>query len=84
MEVSGQLHAPAALPPGNEPPITIGQEVGWASELMEYTLLILLKTKRSKHRSLGTEKDEVSEFSSKFVLEQFIQSAPDYMRIMQL
>jgi len=47
-------------------------------------LLILLKTKRSKHRSLGTEKDEVSEFSSKFVLEQFIQSAPDYMRIMQL
>jgi hypothetical protein len=23
MEVSGQLHAPAALPPGNEPPVPI-------------------------------------------------------------
>jgi hypothetical protein len=26
--VSGQLHAPAALPPGKEPPVSIGQEVG--------------------------------------------------------
>jgi hypothetical protein len=24
MEVSGQLHAPAALPPGKEPPVPIG------------------------------------------------------------
>jgi hypothetical protein len=30
MEVSGQLHAPAALPPGEEPPVPIGQEAGWA------------------------------------------------------
>jgi len=28
MEVSGQLHNPAALPPGYEPPIPIGEEVG--------------------------------------------------------
>jgi hypothetical protein len=24
MQVSGQLHAPAALPPGKEPPVSIG------------------------------------------------------------
>jgi hypothetical protein len=27
--VSGQLHTPAALPPGKEPPVPIGQEVGF-------------------------------------------------------
>jgi hypothetical protein len=31
MEVSGQLHAPAALPPGKEP---IGKEAGWVPELL--------------------------------------------------
>jgi len=30
MEVSGQLHAPAALPP-REKPVPIGKEAGWAS-----------------------------------------------------
>jgi hypothetical protein len=29
MEVSGQLHAPAALPPGKEPLVSIGYEAGW-------------------------------------------------------
>jgi hypothetical protein len=29
LEVSGQLQAPAALPPGKEPPVPIGYEVGW-------------------------------------------------------
>jgi hypothetical protein len=28
MEVSGQLHAPAALPSGKEPLVPIGQEAG--------------------------------------------------------
>jgi hypothetical protein len=32
MEVSGQLHAPAALPPGKEPLAFIGEEAGWAPE----------------------------------------------------
>jgi hypothetical protein len=32
MEVSGQLHAPAALPPGKEPLVPIGWEAGWAPE----------------------------------------------------
>jgi hypothetical protein len=32
LEVSGQLHAPAALPPGKEPPVPIGLETGWAPE----------------------------------------------------
>jgi len=34
MEVSGQLHAPAALPQGKEPLVSIVQEVGWAPELV--------------------------------------------------
>jgi hypothetical protein len=29
MEVSGQLHSPAALLPGKESPVPIGQEAGW-------------------------------------------------------
>jgi hypothetical protein len=29
MEVSGQFHAPAALPPGKESPVPVGQESGW-------------------------------------------------------
>jgi hypothetical protein len=32
MEVSGQLHEPAALPPGKEPLVPIGWEAGWAPE----------------------------------------------------
>jgi hypothetical protein len=35
MEVSGQCHAPAALyPRGKGPPVPIGQEGGWAPELV--------------------------------------------------
>jgi hypothetical protein len=30
MEASGQLQAPAALPPGEEPLVHLGQEAGWA------------------------------------------------------
>jgi hypothetical protein len=29
MEVSGQLDAPAALSPGKQPPVPIGEEGGW-------------------------------------------------------
>jgi len=32
MEVSGQLHAPAALPPRKEPHVPIGYEAVWAPE----------------------------------------------------
>jgi hypothetical protein len=32
MEVIGQLHAPAVLPPAKEPLVPIGQEAGWAPE----------------------------------------------------
>jgi hypothetical protein len=34
MEVSGQLHAPATLPPGKEPLVPIGYEAGWALKLL--------------------------------------------------
>jgi hypothetical protein len=29
VEVNGQLHAPAALPPGKDPTISIASEAGW-------------------------------------------------------
>jgi hypothetical protein len=29
MEVSGQLSAPATLPPGKKPPVRTGYEAGW-------------------------------------------------------
>jgi hypothetical protein len=32
MEVSGQLHDPAILPPGKQPLVSIVQEAGWAPE----------------------------------------------------
>jgi len=32
MEVSGQLHTSAALTPGREPLVPIGEEAGWAAE----------------------------------------------------
>jgi hypothetical protein len=32
MELSGQLHALAGLPPGKDSPITIGYEAAWAPE----------------------------------------------------
>jgi hypothetical protein len=32
MEVSGQVHAPAALPKRKELPVPIGYEAGWAPE----------------------------------------------------
>jgi len=34
MEVSGQLHAPAALLPVQELPLPIEQKAGWAPELI--------------------------------------------------
>jgi len=32
MEVSSQIHAMAALLPGKEPPVHIGEKAGWAPE----------------------------------------------------
>jgi hypothetical protein len=32
MDVSGLIHAPAALLPGKEPAVPIGEEAGWAPE----------------------------------------------------
>jgi hypothetical protein len=34
MRVNGQRHAPAALYPKKGPPVPIGQEAGWAPELV--------------------------------------------------
>jgi hypothetical protein len=33
MEVSGQLHATAALPHGKEPPVPSGEEAWWTPDL---------------------------------------------------
>jgi hypothetical protein len=43
MEVSGQPHAPAALPLGKEPPVAIGQEAGRIPESV-WALWRILKT----------------------------------------
>jgi hypothetical protein len=32
MQVNGQIHFPAALPPGKEPLVSIAYEAGWAPE----------------------------------------------------
>jgi len=32
IEVSGQVHATAALPPEKEPPVPIGKDAGWDPE----------------------------------------------------
>jgi len=40
MEVSVQLHAPAALPPGKEPLVPDRSEAGWVPE--PYVILITL------------------------------------------
>jgi hypothetical protein len=32
MDMTGQFHASAALPPGKEPPVPIGLEAGWPPE----------------------------------------------------
>jgi hypothetical protein len=48
MEVSGQLDAHATLPPGIEPPVPIGLEAWWNSELncdLETLFLIHLGSK---------------------------------------
>jgi hypothetical protein len=34
MEMSGQLHAPVAFPPGKYPPLPTEYEVWWAPELL--------------------------------------------------
>jgi hypothetical protein len=44
MEVSGQLHAPAALPAGKEPLVPIGQESG----MLSISALILLSLSHVK------------------------------------
>jgi hypothetical protein len=51
MEISGQLHDPAALPPEKKPPITIGQEGEWAPQ-PSLTLQIREKTAYARNRNL--------------------------------
>jgi hypothetical protein len=43
MEVSGQLHAPAALPPEKEPPVPIGYstEIKYGNKSLKNMLLLL-------------------------------------------
>jgi len=60
MEVSGQLHAPAALPPEKELPKPIGEEAGWASE-PEYNDLLRRNTNTTKkYETLWHSSKEVS------------------------
>jgi len=59
MEVSGQLHAPAALLPEKEPPVPTGWEAGWALLLSSimiklYVLGFLCGSKHLKTSIVGT------------------------------
>jgi hypothetical protein len=40
MEVSGQLYAPAVLPPGKEPPVRIGEKAGFSSSVLENDVIV--------------------------------------------
>jgi hypothetical protein len=51
MEVSGELHAPAALTAGKKSPILIGEQAGWALEL-EAEINLNIKKLRHKEPSL--------------------------------
>jgi hypothetical protein len=50
MNVSGQLHAPAALPSGKEPLVPIVQETGWAQSRSQ-----LGSEEKNSHPLLGLE-----------------------------
>jgi hypothetical protein len=50
--VSGQLHAPAALPPGKEPLVPTGKEAGW-TPLYIYMCVCVCERERDKERLLG-------------------------------
>jgi hypothetical protein len=52
MEASGQLHAPSALPLGEEPPVPIVYEAGWAPEPV-WTLWRREKTFPCRESNLG-------------------------------
>jgi hypothetical protein len=63
MELSGQLHAPAALPPGKEPVIRIGYEVGWTPEPVWTTW----GSKNSyPHRDLNSDPSVVQPLASRY------------------
>jgi len=43
MKVNGKLHAPAALPPGKEPLVSIREEAGWTPEQI-WNLVYFIKS----------------------------------------
>jgi hypothetical protein len=63
MEVSGQLHDTAALPPGKELPVPIGYEAGWAPES------VWLRWRRQKSCSAG----DCQLFSPKHLLQTAVR-----------
>jgi hypothetical protein len=65
MEVSGQLHAPAALPPGKEPLVPIGQEAGWAPEPFWMQCLNGSGVKRKYNGSTLVELEVIKEVDRK-------------------
>jgi hypothetical protein len=60
--VTGQLHAPAALPPGKEPPVPILWEAGWAPEPV-WTLWRKQKYNTTVHRNLVRNRKEKNHYT---------------------
>jgi hypothetical protein len=61
MEVSGQFHAPIALPPRKESPVPTGWEAGWAPKWTLWRTdkfyLLLLKRKEKGEAILVTGRE---------------------------
>jgi hypothetical protein len=55
MEVSGQLHASAALPPGKEPQVPDGQQDGCAPESFGKVKLLLCVINQRAMKTSGRE-----------------------------
>jgi hypothetical protein len=62
MEVSGQLHASAALSSGNESPVPIAQESGWAPESV-CTLWRREEKRREEKRREEKRREERSRYA---------------------
>jgi hypothetical protein len=77
MEVSGQLHAPVALPLGKEPLVPIGQEAGWASQSV-YTLW---EVKRNLLLLSGIESRPFSPVVRRYI--QYIQKVNKIMEALR-
>jgi hypothetical protein len=76
MQLSGQSHGPVALSPGKEPPVPIGQEVGW---LGPRAGLNVVRKKRSPSR--GSAFQPIARHYTDWVILIYILMVGDGVRL---